>query len=252
MVAWFNAGSMVHDQWWLHCSLMVAWFVDGCIVWWWLHGSMMVPWLSDCCMVWWWLYCSVMVALFSDGCTVQWWLHGCNVLTIRAFLGQNLSVIAGNQTDKPIVTVIYKDLISDEKRSSRVCEAFSQERAGLCTNRIKLYHHISKHHQQSCALPQCLEVILHTAFSTIHFSTYSPIGFEQSRFNYDCICDRRLQMFTNMCNINCQTLLQTDEMNFTASYCMKVLRAILLPSVPTELLLQRESPNQLEQSWWAV
>jgi len=42
-----------------------------------------------------------------------------------------------------------------------------------------------------------------------------PIGFEQSTFTYECICDHRLQKFTNTCNIETQTLLRTGRLNGT-------------------------------------
>ena len=53
------------------------------------------------------------------------------------FPGQkvNVSLIAVDQTFTPIQTDIHTNLISDEKHNSRVCESFSEERQGSCTNR---------------------------------------------------------------------------------------------------------------------
>ena len=132
------------------------------------------------------------------------------------FPGQklNVSIIAIDQTNTPVNTDIHTDLISDERRNSRVCESFSEEREGFCTNRsytitsprttskLLLYPTTA-----SGNLP--IPVVLNVTFQDC------PTGFEQSNFTYECICDHRLQKFTNTCDIETQTLLRTGRMNGT-------------------------------------
>ena len=139
---------------------------------------------------------------------------------INAFPGQkvNVSVIAVDQTGTPILTAIHADLISDEKHNSRVCEAFLQEREGLCTNRS---YTITSPNTTSKLLLYPTTVSGNPTPAVLHITFQScPVGFEQSNFTNKCICDRRLQMFTNTCNIDSQTFLRTSEMSFwvNASY----------------------------------
>ena len=139
---------------------------------------------------------------------------------ISAFPGQkvNVSVIAVDQTGTPIPTAIHADLISDEKHNSKVCEAFLQEREGLCTNRS---YTITSPNTTSKLLLYPTTVSGNPTPAVLHITFQScPVGFEQSNFTNKCICDRRLQMFTNTCNIDSQTVLRTGEMSFwvNASY----------------------------------
>ena len=139
---------------------------------------------------------------------------------IDAFPGQkvNVSVIAVDQTDTPIQTAIHTGLISDEKHNSRVCEAFSQEKEGLCTNRsytITSPNTTSKLLLYPTAVSgSSTPAVLNTTFQNC------PIGFEKSNSTNECICDHRLQIFNITCNIDSQTLLRTGEMSFwvNASY----------------------------------
>ena len=134
--------------------------------------------------------------------------------SISAFPGQkvNVSVIAVDQTNTFILTKIHTDLISGEKHNSRVCETFSQEREGLCTNRS--YTITSPHTTSELLLyPTAVSGSPTAAVLNITFDS-CPIGFEKSNFTNECICDRRLQMFSNSCNIDSQTLLRTGEMSF--------------------------------------
>ena len=140
--------------------------------------------------------------------------------SISAFPGQkvNVSVIAVDQTNTAILTQIHTDLISDENHNSRVCEAFSQEEEGFCTNRS--YTITSPHTTSELLLyPTAVSGNPTAAVLNITFQN-CPIGFEKSNFTNECICDRRLQMFSNSCNIDSQTLLRTGEMSFwvNASY----------------------------------
>ena len=133
---------------------------------------------------------------------------------VSAFPGQkvNVSVIAVDQTGTPIPTAIHADLISDEKHNSKVCEAFLQEREGLCTNRS---YTITSPNTTSKLLLYPTTVSGNPTPAVLHITFQScPLGFEQSNFTNKCICDRRLQMFTNTCNIDSQTLLRTGEMSF--------------------------------------
>ena len=147
--------------------------------------------------------------------------HECNEeKSITVFPGQkvNVSVIAVDQTDTPVLTEIHTDLISGEKHNSRVCEAFSQEKEGLCTNRS--YTITSSHTTSELLLyPTTVSGSPTPAVLNITFDN-CPIGFEKSNFTNECICDHRLQMFSNSCNIDSQTLLRTGEMSFwvNASY----------------------------------
>ena len=139
---------------------------------------------------------------------------------IDAFPGQkvNVSVIAIDQTDTPIQTAIHTGLISDEKHNSRVCEAFSQEKEGLCTNRSFT---ITSPNTTSKLLlyPTAVSGSSTPAVLNITFQN-CPIGFEKSNSTNECICDHRLQIFNITCNIDSQTLLRTGEMSFwvNASY----------------------------------
>ena len=140
--------------------------------------------------------------------------------SINAFPGQkvNVSVIAVDQTDTPIQTAIHTNLISDEKHNSRVCEAFSQEREGLCTNRS--YTITSPNTTSKLLLyPTAFAGSSTPAALNITFQN-CPIGFEKSNSTNECICDHRLQIFNITCNIDSQTLLRTGEMSFwvNASY----------------------------------
>ena len=139
---------------------------------------------------------------------------------INAFPGQkvNVSVIAVDQTGTPILTAIHADLISDEKHNSRVCEAFLQEREGLCTNRS---YTITSPNTTSKLLLYPTTVSGNPTPAVLHITFQScPVGFEQSNFTNKCICDRRLQRFTNTCDIDSQTFLRISEMSFwvNASY----------------------------------
>ena len=140
--------------------------------------------------------------------------------SISAFPGQkvNVSVIAVDQTNTFILTKIHTDLISGEKHNSRVCETFSQEREGFCTNRS--YTITSPNTSSELLLyPPAVSGSPTAAVLNITFDN-CPIGFEKSNFTNECICDHRLQMFSNSCNIDSQTLLRTGEMTFwvNASY----------------------------------
>ena len=131
------------------------------------------------------------------------------------FPGQklNVSMMAIDQTNTPVHTHIHSDLISAEKHNSRVCESFSEEREGFCTNRsytitsprttseLLLY--------PTTASGNPIPAVLNVTFQDC------PIGFEQSNSTYECICDHRLQRFTNTCDIETQTLLRTGRLNGT-------------------------------------
>ena len=142
--------------------------------------------------------------------------------SINAFPGQkvNVSVIAVDQTDTTIQTAIHTNLISDEKHNSKVCEAFSQEREGLCTNRS--YTITSPNTTRKLLLyPTAVSGSFTPVVLNITFQN-CPIGFEKSNSTNKCICDHRLrlQISNIMCNIDNQTLLRTGEMSFwvNASY----------------------------------
>ena len=140
--------------------------------------------------------------------------------SMNAFPGQNVnvSVIAVDQTDTPIKTAIHTDLISDEKHNSKVCETFSQEREGLCTNRS--YTITSPNTTSQFLLyPTAFAGSSSAAVLNITFLN-CPIGFEKCNSTNECICDHRLQIFNITCNIDSQTLLRTGEMSFwvNASY----------------------------------
>ena len=131
------------------------------------------------------------------------------------FPGQkvNVSIVALDQTYTPTQTDIHSDLISDEKHKSRVCESFSEEREGSCTNRS---YTITSPRTSSklllyptTASGNPIPAVLNVTFRDC------PIGFEQSNSNYECICDHRLQKFTNTCDIETQTLLRTGRLNGT-------------------------------------
>ena len=131
------------------------------------------------------------------------------------FPGQklNVSMMAIDQTNTPVHTHIHSDLISAEKHNSRVCESFSEEREGFCTNRsytitsprttseLLLY--------PTTASGNPIPAVLNVTFQDC------PIGFEQSNSTYECICDHRLQRFTNTCDIETQTFLRTGRLNGT-------------------------------------
>ena len=128
--------------------------------------------------------------------------HKCKEEHVSAFPGQkvNVSVIAVDQTGTPIPTGIHADLISDEKHNSKVCEAFLQEREGLCTNRS---YTITSPNTTSKLLLYPTTVSGNPTPAVLHITFRScPVGFEQSNFTNKCICDCRLQMFTNTCNID--------------------------------------------------
>ena len=140
---------------------------------------------------------------------------GCNKTeSIGVFPGQklNVSVIAFDQTDTPIETEIHTALISGEKHNLKVCETFSQEKEGLCTNRS--YTITSPNTTSKLLLyPTAVTGSPTAAVLNITFDN-CPIGFEKSNFTNECICDHRLQVFSNSCNIDSQTLLRTGEMSF--------------------------------------
>ena len=131
------------------------------------------------------------------------------------FPGQklNVSIMAIDQTNTLVHTHIHSGLISDERHNSRVCESFSEEREGFCTNRsytitsprtaskLLLY--------PTTASGNPIPAVLNVTFQDC------PIGFEQSNSTYECICDHRLQRFTNTCDIETQTLLRTGRLNGT-------------------------------------
>ena len=141
--------------------------------------------------------------------------HQCDkIKSINAFPGQKVivSVIGVDQTNTPIQTAISTNLISDEKDKSCVCEAFSQEKEGFCRNRsYTIKSPITT--SELFLYPTVVSGSPTAAVLNITFQ-YCPIGFEYSNLTNECICDHRLQMFTNTCNIDSQTLLRTVHMNF--------------------------------------
>ena len=82
-------------------------------------------------------------------------------------------------------------------------EGSTKEGEGLCTNRT---YPITSPNTTSRLLlyPTTLSGNSTPAVLNIAFQN-CPIGFELSSYNNECICDHRLQVFTNRCNIDSQT-----------------------------------------------
>ena len=121
-----------------------------------------------------------------------------------------VSVVATDQSGLTIPTLIHTQIQSGHNLT--VSETISYETRGNCTSRN--YSVTTKN-----ALNQLELYPNNRSGNTIHLIvniTFEscPIGFEQSNFTGECICDHRLWQFTNSCDIDRQAILQNGSRTF--------------------------------------
>ena len=135
-------------------------------------------------------------------------------------------------------TDIHCDLILEEKLNSRVCESFSEESEGSCTNRT----YTIKSPRTSSKLLLYPTTVFGNPIPAVLNVTFQdcPIGFEQSNSTYDASV---ITDFTNTCDIETQTLLRIGRLNGTFWVIINgTLYRWLYPllPVPSQLLHYKE------------
>ena len=123
--------------------------------------------------------------------------------------GQNIevSVIAVDQSDVAIPTLIHVNVRSGEDHN--VTEIITYETERRCTsrnystpllfNQLELY----PNNRSGSTVQLTVNIIFENC----------PIGFEESNFSGECICDHRLWKFTNTCDIDTQSILRPGGTN---------------------------------------
>ena len=129
--------------------------------------------------------------------------------TTVVFPGQQIivSVVAVDQSNVAIPTLIHTDILSGNNHDLNVSETISYETGKICTSKqfsIKPFSPLT-------------QLMLHpsnmsgeTKQLTVNITFEScPVGFELSNFTHECICDHRLWHLTNTCNIDTQAMQRT-------------------------------------------
>ena len=115
--------------------------------------------------------------------------------------GQDIavSVIAVDQSDVAIPTLVHVNVCSGKDHN--VTEIITYETGSSCTSRnysapptniLELYPNNRS--------GSTVQLIVNITFENC------PIGFEQSNFSFECICDHRLWQFTNTCDIDTESI----------------------------------------------
>ena len=127
-----------------------------------------------------------------------------------------VSVIAIDQLGSAIPALIHTTIHSGHTRN--MSEIVSYETEGSCTSRN--YSVTPKSHFSQLQLypsnrsGDTINLVVNITFESC------PIGFEQSNVTGDCICDHRLQQYTDSCNIDRQAILR--NVNRTLNFWLGV------------------------------
>jgi len=134
----------------------------------------------------------------------------CTNRTVRtiAFRGQTIKIpiIAIDQTHTGIPTIFQTDLPSDNAGELKVCQSVQKTTPSCSYRKFTVVSpdpttQLIMHPSVNCGRSTPL-------FVNITFLACQP-GFEESNFTSECICDTRLQPFTNTCDINTQMIKRT-------------------------------------------
>ena len=142
-------------------------------------------------------------------CNISGW--SCREVTQSRSIypGQNIevSVLAIDQSGLAIPTLIHTRMYS-----GNMSEIISYETEGNCTSRNysvtpkQLFSQLELHPTNRSGNATHLTVIISLK--------NCPIGFEQSNFSGECICDHRLWQYTNSCDIERQAILRNASTTF--------------------------------------
>ena len=133
-----------------------------------------------------------------------------------------VSVVAIDQSGSAIPTLIHTEV-----HSGNISEMISYETGRICTSRN---YSVTRNN-----LFNKLELYpSYRSGNTIHLTvtvTFKscPIGFAQSNFTGECICDHRLWQYTNTCSIDRQKILRNASRTFWlgASYSNKTFEGFI-------------------------
>ena len=137
----------------------------------------------------------------------------------RIYPGQQVavSVVAIDQSGSVIPTLIHTIIHSGHNLT--VSEIISYETEENCTNRNysvttkNVFNHLELYPNNRSG--NTIHLIVNITFDSC------PIGFEQSNFTGECICDHRLWQYTNSCDIERQTILRNTTQTFWISVSYK-------------------------------
>ena len=121
-----------------------------------------------------------------------------------------VSVVSIDQSGSAIPTLIHTKIHSGQNLN--VPETISYETGGTCTSRNYSVTPKNSFNQlefyPSNRSGDTIHLILNIKFEKC------PIGFEQSNFTSECICDHRLWQYTNSCSIDKQAILRNASRTF--------------------------------------
>ena len=135
------------------------------------------------------------------------------VIQSRSILpGQQVavSVVAIDQSGLAIPTFIHTQIHSGHNLT--VSEIISYETGENCTNRNysvtpkSVFNQLELYPNNRSG--NTIHLIVNITFESC------PVGFEQSNFSGECICDHRLWQYTNTCDIDRQTILRNASRTF--------------------------------------
>ena len=120
--------------------------------------------------------------------------------------GQNIevSVIAVDQSDLAIPTLVHVNVRSGKDHNQTEIITYKTERS--CTSKnysappTNIFNQLELYPNNRSG--STVQLIVNITFENC------PIGFEQSNFSFECICDHRLWQFTNTCDIDTQSILR--------------------------------------------
>ena len=121
-----------------------------------------------------------------------------------------VSVVAIDQSGLAIPTLIHTQVHSGQNLT--VSEIISYETEGNCTNRNysvttkNVFNQLELYPNNRSG--NTIHLIVNITFESC------PIGFEQSNFTGECICDHRLWQYTNTCDIDRQAILRNATRTF--------------------------------------
>ena len=121
-----------------------------------------------------------------------------------------VSVVAIDQSGSAIPTLIHTNIHSGHNLT--VSEIISYETGGNCTNRNysvtpnNIFNQLELYPNNRSG--NTIHLIVNITFDRC------PIGFEQSNFTGECICDHRLWQYTNTCDVDKQAILRNASRTF--------------------------------------
>ena len=121
-----------------------------------------------------------------------------------------VSVVAIDQSGSAIPTLIHTQIHSGHNLT--VSEIISYETGGICTYRNYSVTTMNNFNQLELYPNNRSGNTIHLVVNITFESC--PIGFEQSNFTGECICDHRLWQYTNSCDIDRQAIMRNATRTF--------------------------------------